>query len=409
MRILAVQESDWVDRNPVLHHRMLEALSLQGHEVTVIDFDVLWHRRGLFPLWQARREIRDCHKFFADAVITVIRPAMLRVRGVGRLSWLIANRGELARLFRQWKPDVVVAYGISNAFLALRLSRKHGTPFVYHLLDALHTLAEPRVLRPIARAVERSVMRRANKVIAVNNRLGSYAVDMGAEKSRVEIIPMGTNAAVSIPSSNPKVRDDLGIAPTDFVMLFMGWLYAFSGLREVAAELARRKERLPNVKLLIVGDGDLLPTLQRMRVELALEKTMFLVGRRPVSEMRNFIGASDVCLLPSQRVETMEYIVPAKVIEYMELGKPMICTRLPGLEEEFGAIPGILCIEKPEQTLDRIEELLRQSSDPRATARELGATCLELMRRREGWDAVTKRFEQVLRTTQSRAAVNDPS
>jgi hypothetical protein len=34
----------------------------------------------------------------------------------------------------------------------------------------------------------------------------------------------------------------------------MGWLYQFSGLKEVAPQLARKDN--PNLKLLIVGEGD---------------------------------------------------------------------------------------------------------------------------------------------------------
>jgi glycosyltransferase involved in cell wall biosynthesis len=36
----------------------------------------------------------------------------------------------------------------------------------------------------------------------------------------------------------------------------MGWLYDFSGLKEVATDLAEIKDKKPNIKMLIVGDGD---------------------------------------------------------------------------------------------------------------------------------------------------------
>jgi glycosyltransferase involved in cell wall biosynthesis len=399
MRILAVQETDWIERNPILHHRMLEALSRAGADVTVIDFDILWAKKGRLPLWQARREVRDCHKFFPEATVIIKRPGMLRVPGLGRLSWLAGNWRELQNYFAAGRPDVIVAYGISNAFLAQQFAERAGVPFVYHLLDALHTLAESPLQRPIARAVERAVLRRADSVIVVNNRLSSYAIQMGAAPECVEVIPMGANVTAEVmPQQTEEARAALGIAATDFVMLFMGWLYTFSGLKELALELARRKEELPNLKLLVVGDGDLLSELQQLRQQQGLERQLILTGRRPLSEMRGYVAAADVCLLPAYKNVTMEHIVPAKVIEYMEMGKPVIATRLPGLEAEFGALPGMIYIDHPAEVICQIKELNTTAESPRQVARKLGASCLDFMRKREDWEGVTRRFERVLRS-----------
>jgi glycosyltransferase involved in cell wall biosynthesis len=87
-------------------------------------------------------------------------------------------------------------------------------------------------------------------------------------------------------------------------------------------------------------------------------------------------------------------------VEYMERGKPVIATRLPGLEAEFASLPGILYIERPEETVDRVRAL-DESGDPvaiRAAARALGETCREAIQRRDDWDAVTDRFASILRS-----------
>ena len=50
------------------------------------------------------------------------------------------------------------------------------------------------------------------------------------------------------------IRQEYGINDEDTVLFFMGHLYNFAGLKEIALELA--KDNHPNLKLLIVGDGD---------------------------------------------------------------------------------------------------------------------------------------------------------
>jgi len=39
MKILVVQESDWVLRGPHQNHHLMERLSIKWHEVRVIDYE----------------------------------------------------------------------------------------------------------------------------------------------------------------------------------------------------------------------------------------------------------------------------------------------------------------------------------------------------------------------------------
>jgi glycosyltransferase involved in cell wall biosynthesis len=392
MRILVVQESDWIDRNPVLHHRMLEDLSRQGHDVTVIDCEILWHQKGRRPLIARRREVRDCRKFFQDSAVTVVRPSMVRLPVLSRPTWLAANFRELRHQIRDHRPDVVVGYSISNSYFAVRLAHAAGIPFVYHVMDALHTLGEPAFLRSVAKPVERAIMRRADQVIVVNNGLRDYVVAMGAPAARIHVIPMGVDRVRS--ADVPDMRPSLGLGPDDVVLMFMGWLYRFSGLMEVTERLARRTD-LPHYKLLVVGNGDLLEVLSRRRDELGLGERLILTGRRPASEMPAYLAAADVCLLPAQRNATMEHIVPAKVIEYMQAGKPVAATSLPGIQKEFGELPGIIYLEEGGEAIDRIAGVLG-ADDPRAEARRLGVTCRSFTEARPSWEHVTNQFVDVL-------------
>lgn len=40
MRILVLQESDWVEVGPHQSHHLRERLSLRGHLVVVVDFEI---------------------------------------------------------------------------------------------------------------------------------------------------------------------------------------------------------------------------------------------------------------------------------------------------------------------------------------------------------------------------------
>jgi glycosyltransferase involved in cell wall biosynthesis len=398
MRILATQETDWISRNPIIHHRLLEWLSTHDADVTVIDYDIDWAAKA-GPLVQPRQEFAGIHKYFPESRIRLVRPGMIRLGPIARLSWLFGNWLELSAIFRRAKPDVVVAYGISNALLGLAMTRARGRPFVYHVMDALHTHAESPLVRWIARSIESLTMRGADRVIVVSQGLARYATGMGARTDRLAVIPIGVRKIAADPNAGARARAQLGVSEGEVLLVFVGWQYVFSGLRELVADFARRGKEVPWLRIAIVGRGDLYKELQRVRIASGLERQIIMTGQLPVDEVGALIEAADFGLLPAYRNETMEHLVPTKVVEYMEHGKAVIATRLPGLEVEFAGLPGIVYIDRPEDAIDRIESLA-DGADPlaiRRVARGLGETCREAIQQRDDWDTVTAKFASLLR------------
>jgi glycosyltransferase involved in cell wall biosynthesis len=333
MRILITQESDWLERNPLQQHHLAEMLSLRGHEIRVIDYELLWKTRGRKQLFSRRQVFTDVSKIHSDAKVTVFRPGIIKLPWLDYASLIFSHRKEIARQMKEFRPDVIIGFGILNAWLAVRAARNHSVPFVYHWLDVLHLLIPFRPFQPLGKMIERRTLRRSSRVVAVSDRMKESLVELGAEPDRVTIVRSG----ISLQHFNPDAGGDMmrsryGIGADDTVLFFMGWLYHFSGLKEVALELTRAENR--HLKFLIVGDGDAFRDLQRIREEHDLQDRLILTGRQPYEAIPGFIAASDVCLLPAYPGErVMHDGVPAKIFEYLAMKKPMISTRLPGSHE----------------------------------------------------------------------------
>jgi glycosyltransferase involved in cell wall biosynthesis len=264
-------------------------------------------------------------------------------------------------------------------------------------MDALHTHAESGPVRTIARFIEGLTMRHADRVIVVSQGLGRYAASMGAPSDRMAVIPIGVHRIGADLETGSRARAQLGVGDDEVLLVFVGWQYTFSGLRELMTDFARRGKEVPWLRIAIIGRGDLFDQLQRIRAANGLERQVIMTGQRPVDEIGALIEAADFGLLPSERNETMEHLVPTKVVEYMERGKAVIATRLPGMELEFPALPGILYIERPEAAIDRVRSLAAEPTAIREIARRLGETCREAIGRRDDWDTVTAKFAALLR------------
>ncbi len=360
MRILVVQESDWLEKGPHQSHHLMERLSVRGHEIRVIDFEIQWRQKGRSFGISTRTVFEHVRKATDNGEVTVIRPPIIRVVLMDYFSLLFTHTIEIRRQLDEFKPDVIVGFGILNAFIARRLARERNIPFLYYVIDELHRLVPIEFLQNLAKTVESLNMKGSDKVVSINEGLRDYTIAMGARRTRTEVIRAGVDLDCydAVPQDVPQsVRAVHGFSERDVVLFFMGWLYSFSGLREIVAELSKPRWKNSNIKLLIVGEGEISNEVREMVSQNGMESIVVLEGWRDYSDLPRYVLASDICILPALRHDIMANIVPIKMYEYMAAGRPVIATRLPGLVREFGEDNGVLYVDKPEGVLKLAEEL----------------------------------------------------
>ncbi|MFC2051104.1 glycosyltransferase [Chloroflexota bacterium] len=391
MRILITQESDWLGRNPLQQHHLAEMLTLRGHVIRVIDYELLWRTQGRKELYSRREVHNDVSKIYDNAGVTVVRPGIVKIPCLDYVSLLFTHRREIARQVREFKPDVIVGFGILNSYLALKAARKNNLPFVYHWLDVLHWLIPLKLFHFLGKMIEGRVVRKADRAVMVSDRLKEYVIKMGALPERVRVAKPGILLSKFDPAiSGAAVRKQYGIKEEDIVLFFMGWLYQFDGLKEVALELAKVKN--DNLKFLIVGDGDAFDDLQRIRERHNLQDRVIITGRQSYEDIPGFIAASDVCLLPAYpREKVMHDGLPAKIYEYLAMSKPMISTRLPGVMKEFGDDNGVVYVDRPEDVISKAVELVEGGR-----VEQLGVKARKFVEQ-YNWDGIADEYEKILK------------
>ena len=79
MKILITQESDWFIRGPHNQQHIAEKLSSRGHEILVIDHDILWRKQNSKGFYSKRRVFNDICLIYNGARVTVIRPGFIKI------------------------------------------------------------------------------------------------------------------------------------------------------------------------------------------------------------------------------------------------------------------------------------------------------------------------------------------
>lgn len=391
MKILIVQESDWIERGPHQQHQLADRLSLRGHQVRVIDYEILWQEEKNHGLYTRRRVFPDVWKIDPAVKVTVIRPGLLKLPILSYLSLVFTHFAEIQRQLKEFKPDIIIGFGILNNYLALKLGQRNHVPFVYYWIDVLHRLIPLRAARWLGKLLERSILKGADRVLTINDKLWEYVVAAGAAPD-TEVICAGIDVNKFRPAEAQQVtalRRVYGIKDTDRVLFFMGWIYHFSGVKELAIELARSGGE--GLKLLVVGEGDGLEDLKAVREKYGMSNSLILTGKKPYTEIPGLVAASDICVLPAYpREKIMQDIVPIKLYEYMAMGKPVICTRLPGIVREFGEDNGIVYVDSPEETVAKARQLIKDG-----IITQLGERAKQFVQQYD-WEPLTDRFVVIL-------------
>ena len=389
MKILITQETDWIKRNPIQQHHLAELLSLRGHEVRVIDYELRWMDEQDKSFSTKRKCNNNISKIYKNASVNVIRPGIIKAPWLNYLSMAITHRKEIRRQITEFKPDVIVGFGILNSYLAADAARKNNIPFIYYWLDVLHCLIPTRLFQPLGVMFEKMALQRSDAILVINEGLLEVVTNLGAPPDKTRILRTGIDATRFNPANaDTALRTQLGLQESDTVLFFMGWLYNFSGLKEVTRLLAEADSR---VKLVVVGEGDAYNELQKIQSEHNLQDRLILTGKKPYKDIPRYISIADICILPAYPYEKiMQDIVPIKLYEYMAMQKPVISTRLSGIMKEFGEDNGVVYVDRPEDVIGKALEMADSGH-----LRELGLKAREFVAG-NSWEKITDEFESIL-------------
>lgn len=124
-----------------------------------------------------------------------------------------------------------------------------------------------------------------------------------------------------------KIDEDIRVKMTGrFNLIFVGGIAYLRGLQNVIPQMIELKKRIPEVQLVIVGDGTYLPNLKALVKELHLEDVVTFCGWESIPRVAAYISLSQTGLYPPLKYHGVDDKVPTKMFQYWALGKPIIAS-----------------------------------------------------------------------------------
>ncbi len=272
----------------------------------------------------------------------------------------------MTRLLARERVTILQTHGARANFYGRIAGRLAGVPVIISTMhNSLKDYEVCSLRRWLYTFLLRLTLPLVHRIICVSDANRWDLIDeCPAAEARIQTVHNGVDLS-AFPSqpNRKKVREELCVAPGP-VLVTIARLTEAKGHRYLLQALPHLLETWPQLCCLFVGEGELHDTLQRMAMDLGVERSCRFVGVR--EDIADILAAADVVVLPS-----LSEGFPFVLLEALAMGCPVVASRVNGIPELIEHHKtGLLVPPRDPQALARaIREVL---SDPTA-ASKMGA------------------------------------
>lgn len=291
------------------------------------------------------RALRDVTRFELPSLRREVRPG-------ADLAAYQALRGAV----RQFRPDIVHTHSSKAGVLGRAAAAREGVPVIVH---SIHGWGFGRhqslAVRSAFLAAERWAARRTTHFIAVSAVNRDEGIRLGLFRpEQVSVIRSGIDlAAFRRPAAPSTIRTELDIPASAPLVVQVACFKPQKAPERFVRMAASLGEDHPAAHFVLVGDGELRSTLERLRERLGVRDRVHLPGWR--RDVAGIMAEATVATLTS-RFEGL----PRAIVEARAAGVPVVAMAVDGVQEAIeDGVNGFLVPPGDEATMvARVGELL---------------------------------------------------
>jgi len=192
---------------------------------------------------------------------------------------------------------------------------------------------EHRMVRTLA-FLERVSIRFATFVTTCTEQMRERFIERGAPASKIAVV---VNSFDDERFKPERYSGDPRSAAGTFTLICHGTVEPNYGLDLVIRAVGMLRDRIPELRLDIWGDGTHRPALEALTRELALEDRVRFVGWVTMEELMPHLAAADAGVVAVRRDAFRDVTLCTKMFDLVSLRKPVIISRTRAVEAYFGS------------------------------------------------------------------------
>jgi len=309
-----------------------------------------------------------------------------RARIIVRAMHVAVSSLYLTRLCSKNRRSTIHCWNVVAGLAGIVAGAITKTPVFVDFTDLYSDIAryESPVMARLIVEVEKIVARRANKVIAVTDRMRSVLISMGVEASRTIVIPDGTDEKMfrpGIDGSQIRSQYELGNSP---VLIFHGDIKYSDGFDILLPAFREALEKIPSAKLLVVGGGPEVPRLSQLVQEWKMSSAVIFTGWVPHSQVPEYIAAADIGVMPLRSTLQTNCYLSFKLFEYWSMGKPVVVSGVDSISIVARNNESAVVV-RPDDVRSLSDALTKALEDPKSL-KYMGENGRKLVETTYNWD-----------------------
>jgi colanic acid biosynthesis glycosyl transferase WcaI len=310
------------------------ALAKAGHEVSVFTQFPNRPQGRIFPGF--RRRFRSIERVEDFKLVRCLHWVLDRNRRI--MSRVLENLtfgiSSGINLILSERPDIAIieTWPLFANWILHAICHLRGIPTVNYVQDLYPEVLEQTgqirkggKLANLLRAWDRAICNRSSHIIAISP--GMKKLICGTRnipEDKVSSIPnwMDSNKFPVLSRQN-KWREEAGVSPEQFLVLYAGTLGHVSGAG-ILIEIFKRLSSREDVILVCVGEGVLKAEMQASAESHGLRNVRFH-SVQPVERVAEMHAAADATILTTQE-NFPDASVPSKLVSYLAAGRAVICS-----------------------------------------------------------------------------------
>ncbi len=212
-------------------------------------------------------------------------------------------------------------------------------------------------VKKVWKSIERFILPKLPEMITVNSSIAQlFESEYGIKVSVIRNIPINNEITVNL------TKKELGLPENQKLILIQGsGLNVDRGLEELCEAMAFVEQ----AKLIIIGDGDVIPLIKQKANNLRLNDRIIFIPKQTFQYLQQYTKHADLGLSIDKDTNlNYHFSLPNKIFDYIHAGVPILCSPLVEVKKIVAKYKVGECIENhhPKHIAERINSILRDET-----------------------------------------------
>ena len=286
------------------------------------------------------------------------------------------------------KSEIIFAHapGIMTGFPAMILAKLFNKPLIIDHMDVKDP-DTPQIIYDM-------VLRGSTVIFAISHYLEEEVKSKYKRKAIYVPIFIDTSLFQNNHLERKKVRTNLGIGDKDILIGYVGSFWYVEGVPVLLKAFKNLIKKYENIRLIVIGKmrvhSDNIPLLIE---RLSLREKAMYIPQQPRKLIPNYLSACDILCSPKIDCEINRAANPVKVVEYLSMSLPVVCSAVGGIvdaiQDKFNGL-----LVKPGDVKD-LEEKLEWIIINREQAKEMGKNGRKTVIEKYSYKAIKDKIKHV--------------